>query len=195
MDLRRWQGLYARAERAASRFFGEHLGVVCARCYEASEARHDPAFCCCRRTNFVPEILTDPLLGGLAEESLGHSLLPLARPLHSPGCAALGPDGCRLPLGRPDACHAYTCDYLYHCLEGILPPAVILQLQEGLEVFTAIREARRTDQAAFAACQAQVEQLEAALEQASRQLQEQSAPFAARKEAVIAEMLPPATTP
>ena len=84
---------------------------------------------------------------------------PLARPLHSPGCRPR-PRWVPASLGRPDACHAYTCDYLYHCLEGILPPAVILQLQEGLEVFTAIREARRTDQAAFAACQAQVEQLE-----------------------------------
>lgn len=192
MDLRRWQGLYARAERAASRFFGEHLGVVCARCYEASEARHDPAFCCCRRTNFVPEILTDPLLGGLADEGLGHSLYVLSGPHNTRGCAALGPDGCLIPFGRPDPCHAYICDALYDSLEATLPLDLLCRLRDALEVYSRIREAPRRDDCEFHRCVEQVTELEALFSLSSEQIRAQSAAFALRKEEALREMLPPA---
>lgn len=191
MDLREWQRLYARAERSARLFCIEHFADVCARCYEASEAAHDPGLNCCRRTDFVPEILCDPLLGGLAEESLGRTLLPLMAPSQTRRCGALGPTGCRIPFGRPDACHAYLCEHLHRALGSVMDPHAVADLQDALEVFTAIREAPRSSPAAYADCVAQVERLESILSEASRLLRQESARFAAGKEAVMADMMPP----
>mgnify|MGYP001229731458 CR=1 FL=1 len=192
MVLRRWQELYARAESASQTFFSEHFGDLGARCAEAAETAADPSICCCRRTNFVPEILTDPLLGELADESLGHSLYALSGPHNRRGCAALGPAGCLLPFGRPDPCHAYICDALYDSLDAILPLDLLCRIRDALEVYSRIREAPRRDDSEFQGCVAQVAELEALFSLASEQIWAQSAAFALRKEEALREMLPPA---
>lgn len=191
MELRRWQELYARAERASKIFFSEHFGGVCARCAESADTAADPSINCCRRTNFLPEILTDPLLGGLAEESLGHSLYGLCAPYKDRACAALGPQGCRIPYGRPDPCHAYICDALYDPLRAILPLDLLCRVREALEVYSRIREAPRRDDREFRACAEQVAELEALLTRASECLREQNALFAVRREQALHGMLPP----
>jgi len=191
MELQRWQELYARAERAARAFFAEHVGDVCARCFQASEERHEPSLNCCRRTNFVPDLISDPLLGGLAEESLGHTLLPLSGNHNLPGCAALGPDGCRIPLGRPDACNAYLCDHLYRCMASALPATTMCLIVDALEVFSTITGARLSGSPSCEACAGQVEELATLLADASQRLSGHCQAFAACKTQTVAEMLPP----
>jgi len=192
MELLRWQELYSWAEAAAQAFFAEHFSDLCARCAETAETSADPSVNCCRRTNFFPEILTDPLLGGLAEQSLGHSLLILAGPLNVRACAALGPKGCRIPSGRPDTCYIYMCDAVYACLDGMACANLTCQLRDALEVFTRIRGARRSDDAEYQACVAQVEELGGIFALISSRIRERADAFADIKACVIREqILPP----
>ncbi|MDH7570620.1 MAG: hypothetical protein QHJ73_13645 [Armatimonadota bacterium] len=191
-DDRVRQSLYARAEEAARAFFAEHFGDVCACCYRASELRGDPSFCCCRRTNFVPEVTVDPLLGALAEESMGRTLLHLYGMPRRDGCAALGPTGCLIPFGRPDACNTYVCDHLYRCMAAVLPPELILRLGEALDVFTTLRTPAGVPTHALAAG---VEALVELLREASENLQRAKGTFTRQKAEVMAEMLPPGVEP
>lgn len=191
MDLRSWQQLYARAERAARAYFAEHFSDLCARCFEAAAARADPAFCCCQRTNFLTEILTDPLCGGLAEESLGHSLLPLCSSVAGRGCSALGPEGCRIPFGRPDLCNSYVCEWIYECERAVLSPELLCRMEEGLDVFLAIREAREQRAPTMAPCEAQVAHLEAAFDAATTRLRQEDGRLLAVKLAAMRAMFPP----
>lgn len=191
MSLAEWEALYLRAEKMCRAFFAEHFGDVCARCFEASEARADPSFCCCRRTNFLPEVLTDPLLGDIAEKSLGHSLMVLSGPHNAPGCAALGPTGCLIPFGRTEVCNSYTCEHLYRCAAPALPPGALYKIQEALEVFGTIRHPGRRARQELNACTAQVDELEALLDAASQHLRRAQGPFAIAKAETILDMFPP----
>ncbi len=194
MDLRTWQQLYARGERAVRGFFAEHFGDVCTLCWQVSERSHDPSVNCCRRTNFVPEIIADPVLGGLAEDSLGHSLLPLTGNRCRRGCAALGPTGCLIPFGRMDVCNSYVCEHLYHCAT-VLPRGTMYRIQDSLDVFTTILHARHHDPKEYQACLRQIEDVEALLAEASRHLHEHADAFARLKSEVQWVTFPPHIPP
>lgn len=191
--LQAWKALYRRAEQAARAFFAEHFGDVCAACFAAAEARGHPAFCCCRRTNFIPDLIADPMLGDLAEESLGRSLLAEATRRYSSDCAALGPHGCRIPFGRPGACNSYQCEHLYRCQQAVMDAAAMARLTDVLDVFLILADADERRAQGYSACLRQVERLEAELEAAAQRLRQHADAFARRKAQVMAEMLPAGT--